>query len=194
MTETVDDQELIRRIGLRDREAFAELMRRHEAALHRYLSAVGRTSADVEDALQECFLSVWRRPPERLVGTSARAWLLTASRNALRKLYRRRVGEPKAFDTMDSVGEESLKTLGLSAGWGAEHDGIPAEVERRDLLEKALKRLTPPEREILVLRDLEGFSGGEAAALLGLSTPAMKSRLHRARLRLMSAVLEVSDD
>jgi RNA polymerase sigma-70 factor (ECF subfamily) len=57
-------------------------------------------------------------------------------------------------------------------------------------LEKALERLSPEEREILVLRELEGFSGEETASLLELSLPAMKSRLHRARLRLAAVLVE----
>ena len=194
MTETADDPELVRRIVARDRGAFAELLRRHEAPLHRYLNSVAGTTADAEDALQECFLSLWRRPPERLDAPSARGWLITASRNALRKLYRRRAGEPSSFEAVDALGEEHLVTLGLEAGWGTQHDGGTEDLERRDLLEKGLGRLAPVEREILVLRDLEGFSGTEAAELLGISLHAMKSRLHRARLRLMAALLEMSND
>ncbi|NNM35158.1 MAG: RNA polymerase sigma factor [Gemmatimonadetes bacterium] len=193
MTETASDQELIRRIGGGDRDAFATLIQRHEASLYRYLMSLASTPTDAEDALQECFLSLWRRPPERLSSVSARGWLLTVSRNALRKLYRRRVGEPESFEDVDALGEERLGALGLNAGWGGRSGVDPEELERRDLLEKALERLSPLEREVLILRDLEGFSGTETTGLLEISPQAMKSRLHRARLRLMSAVLEMSD-
>ncbi len=66
---------------------------------------------------------------------------------------------------------------------------MPASGEAgRDLVRGALDRLTPGEREVIVLRDLEGFSGEETAELLGLSLPAMKTRLHRARLRFVAEV------
>jgi RNA polymerase sigma-70 factor (ECF subfamily) len=55
-------------------------------------------------------------------------------------------------------------------------------------MELALGQLDEEEREVVVLRDLEGLSGEETAAALGVSLAAMKSRLHRARLRLVAAV------
>ena len=85
-----------------------------------------------------------------------------------------------------------LDELGLQAGWGCPPwtDSFIESLERRDTLEKALARLAPDEREILVLRELEGLSGEETAAVLELSLPAMKSRLHRARLRLATVLVE----
>ena len=58
----------------------------------------------------------------------------------------------------------------------------------RDEVERALAMLPDDEREVLVLRELEELSGDETARLLGLSLPAMKSRLHRARIHLAAAL------
>jgi RNA polymerase sigma-70 factor (ECF subfamily) len=101
-----------------------------------------------------------------------------------RRLYRRRVGEP---DEM-----VALEDLGLQAGWGAPPlpDALFESLERRETLERALAQLSPEEREILVLRELEGFSGEETAKILDLSLAGMKSRLHRARLRLAAVLVE----
>jgi RNA polymerase sigma-70 factor (ECF subfamily) len=63
----------------------------------------------------------------------------------------------------------------------------------RQLAERSLARLSSEDREILMLRDVEGFSGAEVADLLDLTLPAMKSRLHRARLRLVAAAKAASD-
>lgn len=60
--------------------------------------------------------------------------------------------------------------------------------ESREHLMRGLSSLAPDEREVLILRDLEGLSGEQTADILHLSLPAMKSRLHRARLRLSSAL------
>jgi RNA polymerase sigma-70 factor (ECF subfamily) len=60
--------------------------------------------------------------------------------------------------------------------------------QRRDLLAAAFEALTPEDREVLTLRDLEGLSGEQTAALLGVGLAAMKSRLHRARLALAARV------
>ena len=82
---------------------------------------------------------------------------------------------------------ESLEALGARAGWGASDD-FDWSFELRDEIGWALGRLPEEEREVVVLRDLEGFSGAEAAEMLGVSVAAMKSRLHRGRLRLMSTL------
>jgi RNA polymerase sigma-70 factor (ECF subfamily) len=58
---------------------------------------------------------------------------------------------------------------------------------------EAFEKLAPGDRVVLALRDLEGLSAGEAAAVLGIGERALKSRLHRARLRLAALLLEDDD-
>lgn len=89
---------------------------------------------------------------------------------------------------------EPLEELGERAGWGSEdQDAAVRALERRDCLNQAFARLHPTEREILILRDIEGFTGRETADLLGLGLAAVKSRLHRARLGLLAALRELED-
>jgi RNA polymerase sigma-70 factor (ECF subfamily) len=79
-------------------------------------------------------------------------------------------------------------TLGLEAGWGHElPEQALGRAEESECLAEALASLGAADREILVLRDLESLPGESVAELLGLGLPAMKSRLHRARLRLLAA-------
>lgn len=153
-------------------------MVRHQDALYRYLRLVAGHDADAEDALQEAFLAAWRAAGSFRGEGTARGWLLTIGRHAVLRLRRRRVDEPAEM--------VSLEALGVEAGWGAPPgDGeAGAMTERRAVLEAALERLRPADREVLVLRDLEGFSGEEAAAMIGVEVQVLKTRLHRARLRL----------
>ena len=65
--------------------------------------------------------------------------------------------------------------------------------EDRELLNTALERLSDSDREVLILRELEGFSGAEAAEMIGIEISGMKSRLHRARLRLAARVRELEN-
>jgi RNA polymerase sigma-70 factor (ECF subfamily) len=147
------------------------------------LSVRTGSDADCEDVLQETFVAAFRGCGGYRGEGSARSWLFGIARNLSKKIYRKRVGEPEEI--------VPLEELGLQAGWGRPPwtDSFAESLERRDTLEKALGRLTPEEREILILRELEGFSGEEAAAVLELSLPAMKSRLHRARLRLAALLV-----
>lgn len=150
----------------------------------RLLLASATTPADAEDALQEAFLAAWRAAGAFAGTGSARAWMLTIARNALHRRYRRRAGEPVDVIPLDRLGAE--------AGWGAVDapDQLVERLEDREILERALARLDQADREVLVLRDLEEFDGEETARLLGLSVGAMKSRLHRARLRLAAHLRE----
>jgi RNA polymerase sigma-70 factor, ECF subfamily len=154
-------------------------MGRHADAVHRLLLSLGAGQDDAEDALQEGFVSAWRSAETFRGDTSVKGWLFAIARNALRRQHRRRAGEP--------IEMEGLEALGAVAGWGVASD-FRHRFEVRDEVEWALSRIPPEERQVVVLRDLEGLSGEEAAEVLELSVAAMKSRLHRGRLRLMGLV------
>ena len=136
-----------------------------------------RDEAAAEDALQETFLSAWRNAASFRGDGSALGWLLSIARHAVYRQHRSRAGEPERM--------ESLAELGEAAGWGAAPDPLDALVVK-DEVERALARLSLGERELLLLREVEGLSNEECASLLGLGLPALKSRLHRARLRFVA--------
>ncbi|MCC7052148.1 MAG: RNA polymerase sigma factor [Gemmatimonadaceae bacterium] len=177
----MDDAALLQAAAGGDAAAFGVFMRTHEAAVHRYLLSLIGAGADEEDALQETFINAWRSAGSFAGRGAARGWLYAIARNVVHHQVRRRVGEPEHV--------ESLEELAESAGWGApatdDHAGATIA---RELLDAGLRRLPAEEREVLVLRELDGFSGEETAALIGISLPAMKSRLHRARVHLAAAV------
>lgn len=175
---TSSDRELLARSARGDRGAFGEFVARHEAPLWRFARALAHDEAEAEDVLQQTFVAAWRAADE-LERDDGRAWLLAIARREALHLARRR--------GLRGERERSLEELGEQAGFGdpaATPEEASARLEEEGLLERALERLAPREREILVLRELEGLSGAEAARLLGLTAPAEKARLHRARLAL----------
>lgn len=178
------DSELIAQAARGDSHALGRLVDEHEAAVFRYALSLLRNRADAEEVLQETFLALMRGAGEFRGEATLRTWLLTVARNAawrLRKRAAKRAEEPIDLDA-----------LGCAAGWGSEDPeslAVRAESERN--LRAALDRLGDEEREMIVLRDLEGLSGAEAAELVGLSLPAMKSRLHRARLHLAAELRDL---
>ena len=179
MKAPTNDPDLLRRSCEGDRAAFGIFMDRHQASVYRFLLALQAGSDDAEDALQECFVSAWRSAASYKGSDSARGWLFSIARNALKRLHRRRAGEPAAMEPLEKLGER--------AGWGATSD-FSARLEAEKELEWALGQLSMEEREVVVLRDLVGLAGDEAAETLGLSLAAMKSQLHRGRLRLMAVL------
>jgi RNA polymerase sigma-70 factor (ECF subfamily) len=180
------DDELLSRSARGDSSAFEQFLTRHERWLTRFAGAMA--GGDVEDVVQDAFVAAWRGAAG-FRGGDARAWLAVIARNAAHARFRRRAGEPPVHETLDSS-----EDLARAAGWGV--DGPDVEFERlatREAVAAAFERLPVEDREVLMLRDVEGFSGDETAATLGVSLSAMKSRLHRARLRLAASLREAFD-
>jgi RNA polymerase sigma-70 factor (ECF subfamily) len=182
------DEELVAAIGAGDRRAFHTFVDRHQAAVFRHLRVWCSAKEDAEDAMQETFLAVFRYASGFRGESSARTWLFTIARNAAWKT--RRGIETQPLD----AAEESMESLGDSAGWGeTDPESLAVKAQSRERLRAALDSLVPEDREILVLRELEGFSGEETASILSIGLPAMKSRLHRARLRLAAKLRKGGD-
>ena len=180
---TDDDARLLQLTASGDADAFARFVERHQGGVWRRALALAGQPADAEDLLQETFLAAWRGAAGYRGGreASARAWLLTIAAHAWQRLGRR------AAQLVAVEEEESLEALALRAGWGRDD----ADDERRATVQEALARLAPDDQRLLLLRDVEELAGEEVASLMGLSLAAMKSRLHRARLRLAAAYEEV---
>lgn len=183
----LSDAELLRQVAAGERAAFAPLVRRHGAPMERLARALLGDGAAAADARQEALLAAFKAAATFDASRgSARSWLLTITRNVALKLRRARRELPLPETDGDS---EPLDRLGLLAGWGAPPEP-EAELEaegRRLRLAESLASLSAADRELLVLRDVEDLDGAAVAELLAIPLAAMKSRLHRARLRLLAA-------
>lgn len=165
------------------RAAFEGVVRRHEAAVLRYIRALLDDDDVAEDALQETFIAAWRGAGAFRGDGTARPWLLAIARNAVHRQHRRPVGQPSRFEPLETA---------LEAGWGREPgEAWAARLTAQEVVDEGLRALSPEDREILLLRDLEELGNEETAALLGLSVAAVKSRVHRARLRFMAAARRI---
>ena len=183
---SISDRDLIARTAEGDRRAFELFVERHAATVLR-LAAAASDPSTAEDALQQTFLSVYRNASSFRGDASVRTWLLTIARNTTYRL--------RAKTEREEPVEEPLMKLGADAGWGSDDpEAIAIAAERRDALRKALATLSPGDKEVLILRDLEGLRGAEAAEVLGISERALKSRLHRARLRLAAVLRDFELD
>jgi RNA polymerase sigma-70 factor (ECF subfamily) len=171
------DPELLAQAASGDATAFEALVFRHRKAVWRFARSLTRDQALAEDALQETFLSAWRDADGFRGEGSALGWLLSIARHAVYRQHRTRTGAPERL--------ESLAELGEAAGWGAEPDPLDA-ILVRDEVSRALAQLSLEDREILLLREVEGLSTEECAQLLRTGQAAVKSRLHRARLRFVA--------
>ncbi|NWF85837.1 MAG: sigma-70 family RNA polymerase sigma factor [Bryobacteraceae bacterium] len=171
-----------------DRGAFHSLVLRHQSAIYRHLRTLTPTVQDAEDALQETFLAAFRHAATYRGESSARTWLFTIARNSAFRLARKKL--PSQTDSL-TENDGLLDELARKAGFGAgDPEELAIRAQCRERMNRALSSLSAEDREILILRDLEGLSGEETSAVLSIGLAAMKSRLHRARLRLAAVLRE----
>jgi len=178
--EATTDEALVVACGAGDRAAFDRLVDRHGDALFRFASRQCGSARDAEDALQDGLLAAWRGAATFRGEASARTWLFQVVLHACRRRSRRRAGEPAFHAPVEEA--EALSDGEAGA------DERAAARQTAAALSQALAELPEESSEVLLLRDVEGLSGGEAAAILGIGLAAMKSRLHRARLELKERV------
>jgi RNA polymerase sigma-70 factor (ECF subfamily) len=130
--------------------------------------------------VQDGLLAAWRGAATFRGEASVRAWLFQIVLHACRRRSRRRAGEPRVHAPVDEAAELPSGEPGAEERASSRQTGAA--------LARALAELPEESREVLLLRDVEGMSGEEAAAVLGIGLAAMKSRLHRARLDLKERV------
>jgi RNA polymerase sigma-70 factor (ECF subfamily) len=172
---------LVLRVAGGDRAAFGALVTDTRTPLFRYLRGLVRSDEVAEDALQETFVAVWRGAGAWRGESSGRVWLFGIARRLAARSWRRRSGEPD-----EAV---PLEALGAEAGFGSDDPEVSlASVRDVRRVHAALDTLSDVDREVVTLRDLDGFSGPEVAELLELPLANVKTRLHRARLRLLAAL------
>lgn len=145
--------------------AVAELLSVCQPDLNRFARRTCSTTEDAEDAVQIALWQLYRRIGAlRTVATFA-TWLFRIVERECYRLYRGR----KYSESLDDLAPDDMPSAPL----------VPTDL-KLDLV-RALERLTPPYREVLILRDVHELTAPEVAAQLGLSLEAVKSRLHRAR-------------
>ncbi|MEM9116241.1 MAG: sigma-70 family RNA polymerase sigma factor [Myxococcota bacterium] len=173
----IPDADLLRQAAQGEPRAFKELVGRHATSLRFYVTRLLGSGTAAEDTVQQALLDAYRGAAGFRGESEVRTWLFGIARRAAHRAHAKLRQAPPSV-------EESLLVLGQSAGWGANPETLAMQSQRSGAIHAALSRLVPTDREILVLRDIEQLSGSEVAFVLGLTMPAMKSRLHRARLRL----------
>jgi RNA polymerase sigma-70 factor, ECF subfamily len=173
--------QLVRRAREGDPAAFEELIVLHGPPLQRMLRRVLGSSADAEDVLQETFLKAWRAI-ERFRGEARfSTWLY---RIALNEARRRQAYD--AHRRALPLDEVMLELPDLSEGPASRAES--AELEA--FVERCIAELPANYREAVVLRDVEGLTNEEAAAVLELDLRNFKSRLHRGRMAIRRRIEE----
>jgi RNA polymerase sigma-70 factor (ECF subfamily) len=182
---------LVRAAASGDRHAIERLLMRAQAVAFRFsLLVCGRTD-DAEDVMQDALLKTYRYVDRIEQPSAFRAWLFRTVRNACLMKRRRRADDPARVESLDEHGSsERHRTAHEVAdrGKGPDEQALNAWLGRR--LREALAVLPPVDRMIVILREVEGLSTREVAAVARISEANVKTRLHRARARLRAQLGE----
>jgi RNA polymerase sigma-70 factor (ECF subfamily) len=167
------DADVVRDVLSGDRDAYRLLVRRYGDVLYGHALRMARDPDAAADLVQRALVKGYQKLDTCDDPARVGAWLFRILANLSLDFVR----SPRRRDLpLDS-------TPGLSAG-GPGPDADAARSEFRDRLEDALKRLTPEQREVFVLKHVDGLPYQEISAIMGLPVPALKMRVHRARQAL----------
>jgi RNA polymerase sigma-70 factor (ECF subfamily) len=166
------------RAGEGDEEAFEELMRRHAPALLRLATRLLGSRTEAEDAVQESFVSAWRKLPEFRRDARFSTWIHRIVTNRCLNVLRSR--------------RPSVDLEGVPEPQAPEHVASPARVAESHAaaadLSRAMAGLSPEQRVCWVLRELNGLAYETIAESVGISPEAVRGRVFRARRYLTEAM------
>jgi RNA polymerase sigma-70 factor, ECF subfamily len=178
-----DESELVSRAQSGDNEAFAELVGRYQNKIYRLARNITQSNEDAEDVLQETFLKAYSHLDGFQRNSKFYTWIVRIAVNeSLMKLRKRKSDRTVPLDEPLDTGEEAVARE--IAVWDDNPEQRYSREEMQEILEEAVEDLKPDFRTVFVLRDIEELSTEETAEALGISIPAVKSRLLRARLAL----------
>lgn len=183
MSQATDDH-LVEKTRQGDRLAYGELIARYQVQVYHFSRRLLGSTEGAQDITQDVFIKAFIALDTWRPDAAFAAWLLRIARNACLDVLRAQQRNPM-------VSLESQAELLVAHSPSVEEHAIHAQ--RLEQLEKALFKLSVEHREILILRDIEGFSYQEIAELLDINTGTVRSRLSRGRAALMQQIKGGSD-
>jgi RNA polymerase sigma-70 factor (ECF subfamily) len=192
-----NESELVRKAKGGDQRAFTLLVKKYESTVYSFAYKVCRNEEKAAETLQDTFVNVYRKLHQFNGKAKFSTWLYQiVTNNCL--MIRRQSKLDKSSVSIESHGggqeESELQGEGAPSQALVSLTQTPQDEvvnkELREHLDKAILKLPMEQRIVFILRDVEGRSSEEAAKILKISVPAVKSRLRRARVFLREQLQE----
>ncbi len=180
-TRSPSDDQLLAAARQGDSAALEALLVRYQPHLYRFGLRMCGNVEDAGDVAQESLISMARSVRDFRGDSSVSSWLYTIARRFCIKKRRRSKFAPAREESLDVPATDVAQHL---ADPRPNPEQAATNRELATALTHAIDQLEPSQREVLVLRDIEGLSASEVARILGVSVEAVKSRLHRARVAI----------
>ena len=176
----VTDEQLIARFQQGDLQAFDVLVRRYKDQLLNFVYRYVGNRSDAEDIVQETFLRVYKNKHYYKEIAKFSTWVYTIASNLAKTELRRRKRH-KIFSVSNFVNEERDYDI-------PDKDHSPERkvdgTLKEDIIQKAIEKLPPKFKEVIILRDVQGFAYEEISQILNIPLGTVKSRVNRGRLKL----------
>ena len=184
----LSDEKLVRYfVNNKDEEAFNELVNRYTDKIYRIAFGITRDPNSAEDVLQEVFLNLTRKLDTFRGKSKFSTWLYRITVNASYMHIRSEKKHENEISLENYAPYDENGTLMgkiKSKDWSNRPDILIFSNEAMQIIEKAVSELPESYRVVFQLRDVEELSNEEVSEILDLTVPAVKSRVHRARLFL----------
>ncbi len=178
-----EEAQLVQRIQARDEMAFREIVDRYQSKVFSIIYGILRNRNDAEDISQQVFAKIYFSIGKFDFRSSLLTWIYKITVNEcydyLRKKKVRKLVYESDFSDEESTGMER----------GEADSAMPADerLAKRDLVLKLLSKISPEDRQLMLLKEVEGHSVEELAGMMGMNENTIKVKLFRARQKLLKA-------
>ena len=177
---SVTDEQLIARFQLGDVQAFDILVRRYKDQLLNFVYRFVGNRSDSEDIVQETFLRVYKNKHYYKEIAKFSTWVYTIAGNLAKTELRRRKRH-KIFSVSNFVNEE--RDYDIPDMEHSPERKVDSSIQE-NIIQKAIEKLPTKFKEVIILRDIQGFAYEEISQILNIPLGTVKSRVNRGRLKL----------
>src|SRR5687767_789500 len=178
------DAELVEALRRQEPDAAERLVERFGERVYRLTMRITGSKEDAEEAVQDALWTAARKIASFKGESAFGSWLYRITANAAYQKLRTRRAKAKeiALDDVLPALDDDGRHFEPMADWSSRVDEQALTGELREVLQRAIDNLPADYRTALVMHDVEGLSNPDIAETLGISLPAVKSRVHRSRL------------
>ncbi|MDT8318277.1 MAG: sigma-70 family RNA polymerase sigma factor [bacterium] len=180
-----DDAELVKRLKAKEPSAMDELVYGYSGKIYGLAVKLLKNQPDAEDIVQDTLLKVFEKIDTFRGESALSSWIYRIALNfSYMKIRKGSKNEYASIDDHMPKFEKSGMHLSPVCNWAEKADDKLLRKEMKSHIMENIEKLSEKYKTVLVMRDIQGLSTSEVAEATGMTIPAVKSRLHRARLFL----------